>query len=332
MDRRASTRAEPLRSRGPARRACASALQRSRASPSPGSGTRWTAGSADASCSAGGPPSAWTARGACWGPGGGGRAWWTPPAAEGGCWSAWPRVLPLRISRAPHAWADPSSTTTSCPPWGEDSTTRDACPELACDGARVHAAAVLQITKALSRFAVAGEHLAVDVAAPLRPQMLRAITNSERDRVVEADELPLLLSGLHQLGDPTRTLLRLLLATGVRTGELLGASRSEFDLEAAVWTIPPERQKLTRDKIEKAKPWRVPLAPSVVALLKSLKKPAPKSKWVLPRRLQGASRRCSPPCAGSGSRHATRARRRGQEGGRPGRPGTGAEDGAPVGR
>lgn len=39
---------------------------------------------------------------------------------------------------------------------------------------------------------------------------------------------------------------RLLILTGVRTGELRGAFWSEFDLEKAVWEIPTERMKMKR--------------------------------------------------------------------------------------
>lgn len=39
---------------------------------------------------------------------------------------------------------------------------------------------------------------------------------------------------------------RLLILTGVRTGELRGAFWSEFDLEKAVWEIPAERMKMKR--------------------------------------------------------------------------------------
>jgi integrase len=88
------------------------------------------------------------------------------------------------------------------------------------------------------------------------------------------------LGAVQRLGEPTRTLLQLLLCTGVRTGELLRARWSEFDLQTGVWTIPPERQKLRKDKEQDAKPWRVPLAPPVVEMLKHLRSFGRKSPWV----------------------------------------------------
>lgn len=55
--------------------------------------------------------------------------------------------------------------------------------------------------------------------------------------------------------------LEFTILTAGRSGEVLGATWSEIDLAAAVWTIPPERMKAGRAH-------RVPLAPPAVALLK----------------------------------------------------------------
>jgi len=56
---------------------------------------------------------------------------------------------------------------------------------------------------------------------------------------------------------------RLLILTACRTSEVLNARWAEFDLGAPLWTIPAERMK-------NGKPHRVPLAPSVVALLRDI--------------------------------------------------------------
>jgi integrase len=57
--------------------------------------------------------------------------------------------------------------------------------------------------------------------------------------------------------------LQLLALTFVRPGELRNARWAEFDLEAAIWTIPPERMKMKRAH-------RVPLAPQGIAILRRL--------------------------------------------------------------
>lgn len=57
--------------------------------------------------------------------------------------------------------------------------------------------------------------------------------------------------------------LELLILTATRTNEIIGAVRSEFDLEAATWTIPAERMKAERAH-------RVPLSVAAVELLRTL--------------------------------------------------------------
>jgi integrase len=57
--------------------------------------------------------------------------------------------------------------------------------------------------------------------------------------------------------------LELQILTATRPGEAAGAKWSEFDLDGAVWTIPPDRMKAGKEH-------RVPLAPAVVKLLQAL--------------------------------------------------------------
>lgn len=57
---------------------------------------------------------------------------------------------------------------------------------------------------------------------------------------------------------------RLLILTGVRTGELRGAFWCEFDLEKAVWEIPAERMKMKR-------PHLVPLSTQALEIVQQLK-------------------------------------------------------------
>lgn len=60
--------------------------------------------------------------------------------------------------------------------------------------------------------------------------------------------------------DTTRAALLLLVLTATRSGEVRGATWSEFDLKARIWNIPAERMK-TKE------PHRVPLSDAAVALL-----------------------------------------------------------------
>lgn len=66
--------------------------------------------------------------------------------------------------------------------------------------------------------------------------------------------------------------LELTVLTACRTSEVLHATWSEFDLNAALWTIPAERMKAGKEH-------RVPLSPAVLAMLQSL---ARRTEYVFP--------------------------------------------------
>ncbi|AWC21797.1 Prophage CP4-57 integrase [Aminobacter sp. MSH1] len=57
--------------------------------------------------------------------------------------------------------------------------------------------------------------------------------------------------------------LQFLALTAARSQEVRGAAWDEFDLEKALWIVPPARMKMAREH-------RVPLSPDAVALLKTL--------------------------------------------------------------
>lgn len=67
--------------------------------------------------------------------------------------------------------------------------------------------------------------------------------------------------------------LEFTILTAARTGEVIAAEWSEFDLKAAVWTIPADRMKA-------GKPHRVPLSKAAVGILKGQR--GHDSKYVLP--------------------------------------------------
>lgn len=78
-------------------------------------------------------------------------------------------------------------------------------------------------------------------------------------------ELPELLAKVDtaNINMQTRHAIRLLMLTAVRPGELRQAPWSEFDLDAATWTIPKERMKARR-------PHLVPLPEQAVKILRDL--------------------------------------------------------------
>lgn len=100
------------------------------------------------------------------------------------------------------------------------------------------------------------------MAPPHRP--------GQRERVLPMPEIVTVWAAADQQGDPFGALAKLLILTGQRLREVAGMEWSEVDLEARVWTLPSSRTKNGKEHI-------VPLADSAVAILKALKKAAPKN-------------------------------------------------------
>lgn len=80
-------------------------------------------------------------------------------------------------------------------------------------------------------------------------------------------ELPAFLTALRTHSGVGVAALEFLILTAARTGEVIRATWSEFDLQEKVWTIPAERMKA-------AKAHRVPLADRAMAILGALPREA----------------------------------------------------------
>lgn len=86
------------------------------------------------------------------------------------------------------------------------------------------------------------------------------------------------LSDLRQQQGTAARALEFTILTAARTGEVIGARSEEFDLQKAVWTIPPERMKAGREH-------RVPMCPRAVEIIKS----QPQGDFVFPGMSKGSS-------------------------------------------
>ena len=73
-------------------------------------------------------------------------------------------------------------------------------------------------------------------------------------------ELPAFWTRLAEQAGTGAQALRLAILTAARTGEIIGATWDEIDLDQAVWTIPADRMKAGNEH-------RVPLSPPAVAIL-----------------------------------------------------------------
>jgi integrase len=100
-------------------------------------------------------------------------------------------------------------------------------------------------------------HLSEVLAEPSK------VARVNHHRAVPYREMPTLMADLSTREGVGVKALRFAILTGARTGEVLGATWKEIDLENAMWTVPAERMKGRREH-------RVPLAQHVVELLKGL--------------------------------------------------------------
>ena len=87
------------------------------------------------------------------------------------------------------------------------------------------------------------------------------VTRNRHHPALPWEQVPAFLAALRQVDGLAARCLELVIFTAVRSGEARGARRAEFDLNAAVWTIPAGRMKA-------GKPHRVPLPAPAVALLR----------------------------------------------------------------
>ncbi|ENZ8706524.1 tyrosine-type recombinase/integrase [Klebsiella pneumoniae] len=131
-------------------------------------------------------------------------------------------------------------------------------------GATEKAKKVRQRCSEVFRYAIVTGRAEYNPAADLTSAM--SGHESKHYPFLTVEELPDFFKALSGFtGSPLIVLAaRLLILTGVRTGELRGAFWSEFDLEKAVWEIPAERMKMKR-------PHLVPLSTQALEIVQQLK-------------------------------------------------------------
>ena len=85
----------------------------------------------------------------------------------------------------------------------------------------------------------------------------------EHHAAIPYQDIGALMADLEAIKTPASRALQLLILCGSRMSEVRGATRSEIDLDAAIWTIPAARMKGRRLH-------RVPLSSQAVAILKAM--------------------------------------------------------------
>ena len=76
-------------------------------------------------------------------------------------------------------------------------------------------------------------------------------------------EIALLLADLHQQEGVSARCLEFTILTAARTGEAIGATWSEIDIDNKIWTIPSIRMKAKREH-------RIPLSPAAICILNKM--------------------------------------------------------------
>ncbi len=104
--------------------------------------------------------------------------------------------------------------------------------------------------------------------------MPRKVTKVKHHPAMPYAELPAFIEDLQGRDAMAALALEFLILTAARTGEVIGAKRSEILGE--IWTIPAERMKATR-------PHRVPLTTRALAIIQAAKKNSPESEYLFSR-------------------------------------------------
>lgn len=132
-------------------------------------------------------------------------------------------------------------------------------------GAGDMAGRVLQRVKAVYRWAVTHERIEANPMLDLvQSEILKPRQVTHRAAMADKD-LPDFLPKLDAYEGDRQTVqaLRLLMLTATRPGEVRGATWAEFDMGAALWTIPAERMKMRHEH-------RVPLSLQALDVLRSM--------------------------------------------------------------
>lgn len=104
-----------------------------------------------------------------------------------------------------------------------------------------------------------------------------ARVRNQRHPALDPRDAPGFMAVLRQRKSIAFCALELAVLTGLREGEVAGAQWSEFDFDAAVWTIPVERLK---SRLHRNQPHRIPLSSRATKIIRGQK--GLSERWVFP--------------------------------------------------
>jgi integrase len=140
-------------------------------------------------------------------------------------------------------------------------------------GAPIAANRVLAILRKFCKWAVSREIIA---HSPCEGVLARS-AETPRDRVLDDRELYLIWNAANRLGWPYDAIVRLLLLTGARRGEVVGMTWAEVDFEKKLWSLPADRVKNKR-------PHTLPLPSLAIGVLQALPRIENRNGLVFPAR------------------------------------------------
>lgn len=129
------------------------------------------------------------------------------------------------------------------------------------------------------------------------------VAKVEHHKALPIDAMPAFMVALRGEKGMAAKALEFAILTAARSGEVRFATWAEIDLDAGIWTVPPERMKAGKEH-------RVPLSPAAIKLLKALPRiegnellfPAPKGKALSDMTLTALTRRMGVPAVPHGFR------------------------------
>jgi integrase len=137
---------------------------------------------------------------------------------------------------------------------------------------------ILSTTTQLFEHAIGRQLIKISPTSGIKLAALMGPRPPIRKRVMlQEDELRKLLSSVGDIGDENGLALKIMLATCVRTVELVKARWEHIDFDRGTWFVPDESVKTRVGFL-------VPITPTVAGWFKELERLAGGSPWVLPAR------------------------------------------------
>lgn len=185
-------------------------------------------------------------------------------------------LLRLEQDAFPHIGAMPLSEITA-------PKLLDMLRKVEARGAIETAHRVRQVCGQVFRYGIATGRCERDPAADLR-DALQPVIVKHHAAILDPKGVGALLRAFDDYqGHPvTRAALKLAPQVFLRPGELRQAEWAEFDLEAALWSIPAARMKRTKQQKASGAPHLVPLSTQGVAVLRELERLTGRGQYVFP--------------------------------------------------